>query len=804
MRSLLDQLFQLKHLSSGGEGVELRFAHALPAWAWVFIALACVLFASWSYWKLLGRKPARVALALMRSLLLAMVCVLIAGPELVKQNDQVERDWVVVMADRSASMTVADAPSPTGAATRITREQQLNGTMRTGWPTFAALAQKRNVLFLGFDSGVFDLRTVNDGPNASPTGIDLGRPEGQRTLIGQALEQTLRRVAARPVAGIVMISDGRSADAPGRPVLRQLESRQIPVYTVALGSPTPLMDLAVGRVDAPSAAFVGDLVPVSVDVERLGGTGASIRGKVQLVDDATDAVLDERPLEEPAQPNATDHVTLTAHPEQAGAATWSVRLVLDTPDLTSANNRAPVRLDLVDRPIRVVYFDGYPRWEYRYLKNLLVREKSIKSSTLLLASDRRYLQEGSDPLDALPRTQAGWNPFDVVIMGDLRPGLFSDEQLAQIKSLIAERGAGLLWIGGSAATPGAWRGTVMADLLPFTVAQGSDGGSGGPATWLDPVVIRPGPGAARYGVLQLGEDPHEPWPAMLSAADLGWNTLRWAQRIEPATLKPTAEVLALAAPTTNAGGSSSAPTPLVMTMRYGAGRVVYVATDETWRYRYARGETLTERFWIPIIRLLARESLGRSGKPAVIQASPERAQVGQQVQVSVHLLDQSFAERRPESIKVKLVPEPTANSGRVGNPIELTLKPESPTQEGSPSSLFTAVWLAGEPGPYHIEPADPLLSGLDLRARLEVALPEDELRLPQSDHAALASLSQATGGKVLEASQLAELPSLLPNRELHLLGTPDIETLWDKPVVWVFLMLLLTLEWVGRRVIKLS
>jgi hypothetical protein len=802
MKSLFDQLFQLRHLSSGGEGVELRFAHALPGWAWLFIGLACVLIAAWSYWKLLGRKRARIALAVMRALLLALVCVLLAGPELVKQNDQVERDWVVVMADRSGSMSVADAPAPAGDANRITREQQLESTVRNSWPTFGALAQKRNVLFLGFDSGVFDLRTINDGPNGSPSGIDLGKAEGQRTMIGQSLEQTLRRVAARPVAGIVMLSDGRSADSTGRGALRQLESRQIPVYTVPLGSPTPLVDFAVGRVEAPSAAFVGDLVPVSVDVERLGGTGSSIRGKIQLVDESTDTVLDERPLEEPVQPNTADHVTLTAHPDKAGQASWSVRLVLDTPDLTTANNRAAVRLELVDRPIRVVYFDGYPRWEYRYLKNLLVREKSIKSSTLLLASDRRYLQEGTDPIDALPRTQAGWNPFDVVIVGDLRPGLFSDEQLAQLKTLVAERGAGLLWIGGTSATPGAWRGTALADLLPFTVAQGSGGSAGGPATWLDPVVIRPGPAAARYGVLQLGEDSRDPWPSMLSSSDLGWNTLRWAQRIEPQTLKPTAEVLALAAPTSVAGGSSSAPTPLVLTMRYGAGRVVYVATDETWRYRYARGEVLTERFWIPIIRLLGRESLGRTGKAAVIQASPERAQANQQVQVSVRLLDQSFAERRPESIKVRLVPEPGA--GRQASPIELILKPEAPTEEGAPSSLFTTMWTAGEPGPYRVEPADPLLSGLDISARLEVVLPEDELRLPQTDHAALAALSQSTGGKVLEPSQIAELPSLLPNRELHLLGTPDIETLWDKPIIWISLMLLLTLEWAGRRIIKLS
>src|SRR4051812_20620181 len=163
MRSLFDQLFQLRRLSRGGEGVELRFAHEIPGWAWVFIGVACVLVAFWGYWKLLGLKRARMTLAVLRTVLLLLICLLLAGPELVKQNDQIERDWVVVMADRSASMTVADASTGSNPDARITREEQLNSAMRAGWPTFSALAQKRNVLFLGFDSGVFDLRTASDG-----------------------------------------------------------------------------------------------------------------------------------------------------------------------------------------------------------------------------------------------------------------------------------------------------------------------------------------------------------------------------------------------------------------------------------------------------------------------------------------------------------------------------------------------------------------------------------------------------------------------------------------------------------------
>jgi len=800
VNELIDRLFGLKTLSTGGEGVDLRWAHQLPLWVWVFITVGCLLLAGWSYWNLMGRKGARAGLAIVRTLLLLLLAALVAGPELVRQNDQVERDWVIVMADRSASLSVNDAPGDAGG--RTTREQQLQQAVRAAWPTFAGLAQKRNVLFLGFDSGAYDLRTATE-PDGTITGIDLAEANGRRTMLGQALEQTLRRVAARPVAGVVLLSDGRSSDSVGRTALKQLEARQVPVFTVPLGSAQPLTDMALNRLEVPSAAFVGDLVPVSVDIERLGGDPANpVSGKLQLVDEKTDTVLDEVPLE--TGPNAGQRVTLTARPQDTGQATWTVRLALDTPDLTQENNRLPVRVDLVDRPIRVVYFDGYPRWEYRYLKNLLVREGSIKSSTLLLASDKRYIQEGNEPLDILPRTQEAWNEFDVIVMGDLRPNLFTEDQLNQIRSLVADRGAGLLWVGGPGATPGAWRGTPLADLIPFGMAPSES--ANGPQTFLDPVVLTPGPAAARYGVLQMGDNLRDPWPEHLSALAQGWNTFRWAQRIDAASIKPTTEVLALASPTTNTGGSSSAPTPLIMTMRYGAGRVVYVGTDETWRYRYARGETLTERLWIPLVRLLARESLGRAGKPAIIEVNPDRAQVNQQVQVSVQLLDQTFVDRRPEAITVRLVPQADAGAtaNRPQSPIDLTLKPESPGEGGGPSNRFTGSWVATEPGNYRVEPSDQLLTGLDLSAKLEVVLPDDELRVPQTDHASLAALSEATGGKVLLASELSQLPDLLPNRELHLLGTPDVETLWDKPIVWTVLLLLLICEWVGRRLIKLS
>lgn len=786
MSGFFNWLFGTRTLGFGDEGVELQFARGLPLWAWVLIVLVIATFAGLTYARLKGGTKARVALASLRTLALLALALLIAGPQLVKQNERVERDWVVVMADRSASMNIADVPA--GGA-RATRESQLQNALSGAASTLTQLREQRNVLALGFDASTYDLAWTQP-PTAGASPFALAEPAGQRTALGSSLDAALRRVAAKPVAGLVLLTDGRSFDAPSRALIQQLQERQIAVYPVPLGSVNPIADVAVSRVDAPSSAFVGDIVPVNIDVDVAGAVpGQTPTGRVQLVD-ATGRVLDEKPLPPADKPR----VTLSSKAEAAGATNWSVRVALDQEDLADANNQQAVAIDLVDRPIRVLYIDGYPRWEYRYVKNLLLREPSVRSTMLLLAAEKRYIQEGSERIAALPRTQQEWATFDVVIMGDVRAALFSEEQLSNLRAVIAERGVGLLWIGGESFTPGSWASTAMADLVPFSF--GSDSTTG-VSRFTEPVLMKPGAAASAFGVLQLADTSatDQTWPDALSDAKLGWPKLHWAQRVERSQLKPASEIIATATPTLS---DATKTFPLVMTMRYGAGRSIYVATDETWRYRYGRGEALTERFWIPLVRLLARGSLGRSGKPAMIEASPQSPLVNQPVRVTLRLLDQSLIERRAGEIEASINRAAGGSAGRV------TLRPESQSLDTASVATYTGLWVPSEAGAFSISPADPALAGLDLAANVTVLLPEDELRRPQTDHAALAELAQATDGRILTAAELANLPTILPNREVRLLGTPDVETLWDKPFVLLLMLLLLGAEWIGRRLLRLA
>jgi hypothetical protein len=237
-----------------------------------------------------------------------------------------------------------------------------------------------------------------------------------------------------------------------------------------------------------------------------------------------------------------------------------------------------------------------------------------------------------------------------------------------------------------------------------------------------------------------------------------------------------------------------------MTMRFGAGRSVYVATDEVWRYRYGRGEVLYERFWVPLIRMLGRESLSRSGRELVFEATPRRAVVERPVRLRLELLDQSLIDAAPREIRVALEREEQAGDAPGSSErVEVTLR-----RDAEDPRVYLASWLPPSAGVWVASPDDPLLRASlagDVSERIEVALPQDELRRPETDHESLRALASETGGVVVEPVDTASLTDRFPNRQLRVRSERS-ESLWDTPLALLLVLLLVTSEWVGRRLLK--
>ncbi|MCH7545260.1 MAG: hypothetical protein IID30_02505 [Planctomycetes bacterium] len=757
------------------EPLRLAWEHPWASWVWAMCFLVAGLFAVWSYTKLVGNRKGRGMLAVVRALIILMVLMAISGPVLELPRETIEEDWVLVLVDRSESMRIEDVQSPEG---RISRDTQMRNAFDAQQEMFGMLAEQRHLVYMGFHFGAYDLgaREGNNDEQAGYLPVDLGEPDGQRTRLNTALEQALHRAAARPLSGIVLFSDGRTDNPPTRSVIRRLQADSVPVFSVPLGSSEPMGDLAIRRVDAPRRAFVRDKVPVVVEIDRLGTAVDGLRGKIKLVDQLSGEILDEVELD----PHENqDRVTLTAEPNLAGETVWEIVIETSQPDLIPANNIKLLHIELIDRPLRVLMVEGYPRWEYRFVKNLLVREGSIDSSVFLISADRDFAQEGNQPITRLPRSPEEFAEFDVIIIGDVPSMFFSPGQLEMIRDQVAERGTGLLWIAGERWVPSSYAGTVLADLLPMR------GSLNIPAIG-EPVNMRPTPLAERLGVLRLASGDQIGWPIEIEDSSYGWSQLYYAQKIEPGLLKPTTEVLA-----ETVGLFSGLPLPLVLKMRFGSGQSIYVATDEIWRWRYGRGELYPEQFWVQMIRMLGRESLVTSNQAAVLDVNPRRIEVGQPVRIDLRLLDGELSDDRRISVSVVIEDED-------GLPrAEIELRRANDAQD-----RYSAVYLPDFPGQLQVRLDDLSLASLHLMAQVEVVAPDDELRRPETDHDLLASLSEITGGRMLYPDELGELANLLPNRSVRTIN-PLSERIWDTPLAFSLFLMILMLEWIGRKVLRL-
>ena len=779
----------IRDLPIGSEGLQLVWERNFPGWAWLVAIILCIGIALWSYARLDASRRIRGGLASARTVILLILFVCVAGPMLELPRERIEPDVVAVLVDRSRSMQVRDGERDPSSGDQVARERTLREILSSAGETWRSPGDSRRILWLGFGEGVMELPPVTDSSvNDSPIGLE--DPDGWRTRLAPALEETLRRTTGRPLAGIVVVSDGRTDSPPDRDLIRRLLAAAAPVQVVPLGASEPIGDTAIGRVEAPRRAFARDAVPILV---RLDNRGRSGDFRLELVDEENGRILDTTDIQIDSEAESIDAV-LTARPNSdaggvvEGERRWSVRIV-GGDDLVPENDLASIPIELIDRPLRVLFIEGGPRWEYRYLKNLLVREPSIESSVMLLSADRDFAQEGNTPLARLPRDFAEFSQFDLVILGDLPSNFLTEGRQEAIRELVERRGGGLILLGGPRSMPESWEETPLADLLPFSGGFDLD-------RHATPMMASPTPVAERLGVLRLADEASgEGWPEDLTDPTFGWSQLQWVQRIDRERIKPTAEILAEAVPL---DGSKSDITPLVITMRYGAGQILYIATDEIWRWRYGRGEQLYERFWVQLLRLLGREAV-ESDLPIRIIAGPDQTELGRPVLVTVDLLDSSLGVDPPETVLVEAFDQ----EGNVLRTIELS---------ASGQSSWSGSWIPDGLGAVAHRIAEPVLAVLagDQSALVEVVRPDDELRLADADHPLLEALANETGGSIHEIVDstdprpvLDRIHEAIPNRAI-ITETPLRERIWTSPLFFTLLLLLAALEWSGRRLVRLD
>lgn len=745
----------------------IGWLHPWPEWIWLLLIVVCVFMSVWAYRRSDLPGWVRWMLGTFRFVILMIVLMYVSGPVLETRNQERVEDKVIVLLDRSTSMSTLDALSEDGVLE--TREDQLSGILGSS-NVWNDVSRDRTVEWYGFDDHSYAI--------TDPTvpGASLIPPTGDATDLSMSIEQISSGSMLNPISSIVLLSDGRSTRPVSRGLATKLRSKAIPIISIPLGSSDGRIDIGIESTRSPAFAYMGDKVPILVDLFRSGSGSDELEGDLILRSLDSGEEYDRIPID-----SDRTRFTLVGEPRFQGDTDWIVEIEPTGDDLVSMNNSKNIRIELVDDPLRVLYIDGYPRWEYRYLKNLLIRERSIESSIMLLSADNDYAQEGDRPITRLPSTREEFEDFDVIIIGDIPSSTLSSEQQDIVDSLVGDGSMGIMWIAGPRWTPSDWKSSVLSNTIPFNAPIRPERNSG-------QVHIEPSDEADRIGVLQIEQNGNPIWESVLSNPDIGWPAMQWMQTIEHESLKPTTQVLASIVDT---GSDGTWSYPVVLSMRYGAGRSIYNTTDEIWRWRHGYGERIYEQFWIQLIRSLLRSAMSENEQGITIELSPAVIEVGRPQRITVRVLDESIMSDIGDIITLEMIGEQSRSTRRM-----TLLRVDGDT------NTWTTTWVPMQPDRYLVDLLPPLPTDI---ASIETLVidPGGEMANPATNHPLLLELSEGTGGTVISPTEIRSLPDLIPDRSITSERISQ-RSIWSNPWLLVIPLLLAGMEWMGRRVFRLA
>jgi uncharacterized membrane protein len=787
-----------------------------PAWpgqavvgaaAWnAVLAILCVALVVYVYARDGRGRAIRIFLGCLRGLLLGVILVLLNRPVLTLTRTRVEPSVLAVLVDDSSSMRVPDVGPANAPQGRLAAVEQMFAA--DGGGLLRGLARTHDVRLYKFDrdaAPIADVRQVAPGSkrvaDVGPAVAALGglKPEADSTQVLPSILTVLQDLQGQRVAGVVLFTDGR--DTPARSVgdaIDQLKNYGVKVFPVAVGSDRPPRNIEMQSMDVDDVAFKGDVVNVRARVRATGfEPGHAV--EVVLKDKRTGATLsdlDGKPAERTI--NLPDdkpaEVELQWKPSAVGNVDVVCEAVKQPGEIDDADNSRTAPVSVLDAKVSVLYVDGYPRWEYRYLKNEMIRDKSMEISCLLASADPNFLQEGTKSLPSESRTASGHFPdtlpelleYDAVVMGDVDPRYFSDQQLQLISDFVS-RGGGFYMIAGPRFSPQAYRNTAIEPLLPVTISRVEPTD---PTTAITdgfrPVLTKAGGNTSIFRFLADREQNDR-----YLRDDLP--LVYWY--CHGITAKPSVGEVLAEHPTDV--GPDGRKAPILVAGRFG-GRTLFSAIDESWRWRFYTGESTFDTYWVQQLRYLARgRKIGQ--RRLTFLADQPVYELGQPVRLTLRVVDPSLLKQLPDQIRVEV----NDAAGRTVR-VETLLRQEAggTNPNGTPAGLgdvYSGSFTADGAGRFTVS-LPPIASGVDMMdVPLSVVLPRMELVDPRVDRVQLSGLASETMGRAIS---LAEAPTVLPTIPSAAKVLPDIsgQPLWAAPLVLALFVLVIGTEWVVRKV----
>lgn len=713
-----------------------------------------------------GRRRALVLVRLAAFLAL-VACML--RPTIVATKKARQPGTVVLLADASESMTVADGIDGQ------TRWQELVAALVAARPAARTLAAETglDVALWRFDRDAAAVASAHDDP--FPVAAWQRAPGAGETAIGAALDDCVRATAGRTVAGVILLSDGAQhayppRDQPAQNVARRLGDAGVPLWTITLGQQRAEgqgRDAAVTNLSVTETVYLRNAVEVAgrVRLDGLADRDVTVKLMVEGADGRMEDVA--RTTVRGGRDGVEEPVRLVWTPEALGERKLSLVVEPQEGETVTTNNELSTFVEVVDGGLRVLYLEGTPRVEQRFLRRVLSASPDMQVDFQWIDSTRRERW----PVD-LDRTLV--TQYDVFLVGDLDSAALRPQDLQTILARV-RAGAGIGFLGGvHAFEAGGWASSALGPLVPFMpdrlARQPFDEPIRKSLHLEGPLQVVPDPRFGGVSILRLGQTDEETraaWqrmPALDGANDLGG-------------LVPEAKRLA----------NTADGRPLLVGREYGTGRVAAFAADSTWRWVMQGAGEQHRRFWRQLVLWLARQD-GTEADALWVRLGQRRIAPGMTIGCDAGVT-------KPDGSAVADVEIDAIAVSPAGAPRPVRLPRRGDLFSGTLSD-FT------EPGDWKlvVKAARAGQPPLERSARFTVVRQDLELANPRSNPLLMRQLAEATSGGTRAPEELPEIFAEIRNQPAAFETLEQWSyTPWDKWPSFLFLAGLLIVEWILRK-----
>ena len=739
---------------------EVRWTFA-PGGRWLLAggAILAAVLAGLCYWRTTEglRRRVRVALGLLRLAGLLSLLVLASGAFCLLDVSHEEKPPLLVVVDDSASMRLADGEP--GGPSRLQRaESALDGGLRQR---------------LGETYQVRVARTSEAGGAAAPPG------DGPQDLARSIIRLSAVR-RDQPLAHVLVLSDGSQVGYD--PLWRAAAEVAAPVSCLSVGDGAILRDVILESVSVPPYAYENDRALVTAKVRSLGVPGEAVLKLALRTGEAAREIATARVTLKPGGDPAIARVEFRTPP--AGLRRLSLSVLPAPGELTNRNNAVTFHLDVRGEKIRVLFVEGQPSWEYRFVKRALEADPAVEFHGLVrLPGDEWFYQAAAgakagpaalaDPRKGFPASSRELDAFDVLILGDLeRKALEQGGRFEMIDRFVRTRGGGLCTIGGRKVySAGNYEGTPLARLVPFQIIPQKK------TQLINRFQVVVTTQALMHPLMHIEYDP--------VANEKAWATLPWVEGGNAVqAVKPGATLL-MVHPTLK---TRYGPRPVAAAWQIGRGRVFSSALDGTWHWRMAR-TTETDyhrRFWGLVARHLGGDPRHKKVWGSLVC---DRAvlEVGAETRFFVVMRDEQGNAVRDAGAEFKITPP-------AGQPIV--------ARTGCDAAVpgrYTVPFVPNAPGEYTV--GVKLTQGKETRLEQSqkylVSPSRQELLEVRPDGEAMRRLARESGGSAAALGDHASLALPAPHPVAR--TEPVVVAVWQSPGVLAVLLVALCVEWLMRK-----